>query len=81
MRTQKMALAALVIIVSADCASAQQPGGTTGPAAGTNVEPSTAIQKDSSGRSVTEGGGPGVESMPGTEGGKAPEETDRTKRK
>jgi hypothetical protein len=52
-------------------------GITTGPAAGTNVEPSTAIHKPNSGGSGVEGGAiaagsPGVEAKPGTEGGEAP---------
>ena len=59
-------------------AFAQQPGSTSGPAAGKNVEPSTAIQKENSatsqdrGASSTAAGAPGVEAKPGTEGGRAP---------
>jgi hypothetical protein len=57
---------------------AQQSGTATGPAAGTNAEPSTAIQKQQDGASGPPGspaaaGHPGVEAKPGTEGGKTPE--------
>jgi hypothetical protein len=57
---------------------AQQSGTTTGPAAGTNTEPSTAIQKQQDGASGPPGspaaaGHPGVEAKPGTEGGKTPQ--------
>ena len=57
-------------------AFAEQPGSTTGPAAGRNVEPSTAIQKenDSGAQGApTAAGSPGVEAKPGSEGGKVPE--------
>lgn len=60
-------------------AFAQQSGTTTGPAAGKNVEPSTATQK----KYKTDeqrleggpagGGSPGVEAKPGTESGAAPQ--------
>jgi hypothetical protein len=60
-------------------AFAQQTGTTTGPAAGTNVEPSTATQKknESDPRrpegGPAGGGHPGVEAKPGVEGGAAPQ--------
>ena len=54
-----------------------QSSSTSGPAAGTNVEPSTAIQKEDSGQVSPRGapnaaGAPGVEAKPGVEGGRAP---------
>jgi hypothetical protein len=58
-------------------AFAQQTGTTTGPAAGKNVEPSTATEKryesdqERLERGAVGGGRPGVESMPGTQGGAA----------
>jgi hypothetical protein len=65
-------------LLASGVAFAQQPGSTSGPAAGKNVEPSTAIQKGNSavsqdrGASSTAAGAPGVEAKPGTEGGRAP---------
>jgi len=65
-------------LLASGVAFAQQPGSTSGPAAGTNVEPSTAIQKENSAGSQGRGapspaaGAPGVEAKPGTEGGGAP---------
>jgi hypothetical protein len=58
-------------------AFAQQAGTTSGPSAGKNVEPSTVTEKKYESDQEREKGGavgggrPGVESMPGTEGGKA----------
>ena len=58
-------------------AFAQQTGTTSGPAAKKNVEPSTATEKKYESDQerlkgdAVGGGSPGVESMPGTEGGKA----------
>ena len=61
-----------------------QPGSTTGPAAGTTVQPSTAVQKESptaasrgaAGTQAQQGGmsagAPGVTAQPGTEAGPAP---------
>ena len=68
----------VALLVSSGVAFAAQQGITTGPAAGTNVEPRTAIHKQNSGGSSVEGGSiaagsPGVEAKPGTEGGEAPE--------
>jgi hypothetical protein len=67
----------VALLVSSGGAFAAEPGITTGPAAGTNVEPSTALQKGS-GAGSSEGssvaaGSPGVEAKPGTEAGKAEE--------
>ena len=74
------------VIASALCigsaAFAQQTGGagsTTGPAAGSNVQPSTATQKQNdsdSGRSATNapsaaGGAAGVEGKPGNKSGRS----------
>jgi hypothetical protein len=58
-------------------ALAEQAGTTSGPAAGKNVEPSTATEKKYEGKQETgkgapaAAGSPGVEAKPGTEGGKA----------
>jgi hypothetical protein len=65
-------------LLASEVAFAQQPGSTSGPAAGKNVEPSTAAQKNNSaesqdrGASSTAAGAPGIEAKPGTEGGCAP---------
>jgi hypothetical protein len=57
------------------------PGNTSGPAVGTDVQPSTAIQKDQTGRSSAGGGdasnaagAPGVEGKPGSESGPLPQD-------
>lgn len=59
-------------------AFAQQDGSTSGPASGTNVQPSTAIQKETGRSSVggpsTGAGAPGVEGKPGAESGREPQE-------
>ena len=65
-------------LLASGVAFAQQPGSTSGPAAGKNVEPSTATQKKNSpqpqdrGASSNAAGAPGVEAKPGTESGGAP---------
>jgi hypothetical protein len=68
-------LCTIAFVFASGIALAEQPGSTTGPAAGGNAEPSTAIQKENSGASgaPTAAGSPGVEAKPGSEGGKAPE--------
>jgi hypothetical protein len=73
-----LTLGMIAFIFASGVAFAEQPGSTTGPAAGTNVEPSTAIQKENRDDSGAQGaptaaGSPGVEAKPGSEGGKAPE--------
>ena len=45
------------------------PGNTSGPAVGTDVQPSTAIQKDGGGDASNAAGAPGVEGKPGSESG------------
>jgi hypothetical protein len=65
-----LTLCLIALLFASGVAFAEQPGSTTGPAAGTNVEPSTAIQKENSGDSGAQGGSPGIEAKPGTEGGK-----------
>jgi hypothetical protein len=55
------------------------PGNTSGAAVGTDVQPSTAIQKDQTGRSGAGGassaaGAPGVEGKPGAESGPLPQD-------
>jgi hypothetical protein len=72
----------LLLLFFGGLAFAQQPGSTTGPASGKNVEPSTAIQKENTGRPSAAGeelqgypnaaGAPGVEGKPGAESGAAP---------
>ena len=82
--------AAMALLVLGPKAIAQQgptpgqPGSTTGPAAGTIVQPSTAVQKEtptagSRGATATQAqqggmsaGAPGVTAQPGTEAGPAP---------
>lgn len=69
----------LLVIVSlliSGIAVAQDSGNTSGPASGTNVQPSTSIQKQNTGRSSAGGGdssnaagAPGVEGKPGSESG------------
>jgi hypothetical protein len=73
-----LTLGMIALLFASEVAFAEQPGSTTGPAAGTNIESSTAIQKENSGDSGVRGaptaaGSPGVEAKPGSEGGKAPE--------
>jgi hypothetical protein len=56
------------------------PGNTSGPAVGTDVQPSTAIQKDQTGSGAGGGdasnaaGAPGVEGKPGSESGPLPQD-------
>jgi hypothetical protein len=54
------------------------PGNTSGPAAGTDVQPSTAIQKDQTGpgggNTSNAAGAPGVEGKPGSESGALPQD-------
>jgi hypothetical protein len=84
---KKMAVRALTVctfisLLVGGIAVAGQPGDTSGPAAGKNVEPSTAVQKDES-RSTTGGQDPrgsanaagalGVEGKPGSESGAVPQ--------
>jgi hypothetical protein len=71
-------LCTIAFLFASGIAFAEQPGSTTGPAAGRNVEPSTAIQKENGGDSGARGaptaaGSPGVEAKPGAEGGRVPE--------
>ena len=74
----RLCLVASVFVGSV--AFAQQTGTTSGPAAGKNVEPSTATQKKNEsepqrpeGGGPVGGGKPGVEAKPGVEGGAAPQ--------
>jgi hypothetical protein len=73
-----LTLGMIAFLFASGVAFAEQPGSITGPAAGTNVEPSTAVQKENKDNSGVQGaptaaGSPGVEAKPGSEGGKAPE--------
>jgi hypothetical protein len=74
-----LTLCAIASLLVGGVAFAQQPGTTTGPAVGKNVEPNTATQKSyeseqqrlerrSAGGGIG-GGRPGIEAMPGTQGG------------
>jgi hypothetical protein len=77
-------LSSVVILASGAAFAQQHPSGsTTGPAAGGDVEPSTAIQKQNpaipnagkqkeSGVSGTTAGAPAIEGRPDTQSGKAP---------
>lgn len=72
-----LAILGSACLLASGVAFAQQPGSTSGPAAGKNVEPSTATQKKNSAEPQDRGassaaGAPGVEAKPGTEGGRAP---------
>ena len=75
----------LALVISfPSLAQQQQQSNTSGPAAGTNVQPSTAVQKENeqqrsqSGTTAQQpagnvaGGAPGAEAKPGTEGGQPP---------
>jgi hypothetical protein len=94
MRTLLRAAAVSTLLAVAPAAIAQQgtqsgqPGVTSGPAGGTNVEPSTAVQKQNppgqttgatgaQGTEAAQGamgaGAPGVSAKPGTQGGQTPE--------
>lgn len=66
-------LLAFLLLLLAGAALAQEPGNTSGPASGTNVKPSTAIQKENPGPpgSPNAAGAPGVEGKPGVQGGQA----------
>ena len=68
-------LCTIAFLFASGIAFAEQPGSTTGPAAGS---PSTAIQKENGGDpgargAPTAAGSPGVEAKPGAEGGRVPE--------
>ena len=74
-----LTLCTVVSLFMGGVAFAQQTGTTSGPAAGKNVEPSTATQKKNESDpqrlegGPVGGGRPGVEAKPGTEGGAAPQ--------
>jgi hypothetical protein len=86
-------LAASISLFMGGAALAEQKGGTSGPATGKNVVPSTVIQKLQENRSssdqqealppVDDGGAaagyPGVEGLPGSESGQAPPRQDDAK--
>jgi hypothetical protein len=73
----------ILALFLAGAALAQEPGTTSGGAAGKNVEPSTAIQKQNTGRSSAPqhelqgssnaAGAPAVEGKPGAQSGQAPQ--------
>ena len=83
MAVRTLTLCTIISLLVGGIAVAGQPGDTSGPAAGKNVEPSTAVQKDE-GRSTTGGqdlrgspnaaGAPGVEGKPGSESGADPQD-------
>jgi hypothetical protein len=72
-----LALCTVASLFVGGVAFAQQTGTTSGPAAGKTVEPSTATEKryesdqERLKGGTVGGGGAGVESMPGTQGGAA----------
>jgi hypothetical protein len=74
-----LTLCTIALLSVGGVAFAQESGTTTGPAAGTNVEPSTATEKKNENDQQRRQGGPvgggtpGVEAMPGTQGGAAPQ--------
>ncbi len=73
------ALFAFLWLLLGGLAFAQQSGNTSGPSSGTNVQPSTAIQKENSagkGDTPSGAGAPGVEGKPGSKSGPSPQ--DRT---
>ncbi len=78
----KLGLIAAALVASTAAHAQQSQGNTSGPAAGTVVDPNAAVQKQylqeeqRQGRSIeapvtpgATGGMPGVEAKPGTEGG------------
>jgi hypothetical protein len=76
-------VAVTAVLALGSAAMAQQQGTTSGPAAGSAVEPSTAIQKqnpanptqtvgEQAKEGVTAVGAPGVTAAPGTQGGPPP---------
>jgi hypothetical protein len=67
-------LGQFVLAQNAGNAPGAGSGNTSGPAVGTDVQPSTAIQKDQTGRSSAGGGAPGVEGKPGSESGPLPQD-------
>jgi hypothetical protein len=83
--TRTLTFAALIAagaLLFTASARADDPGDTSGPAAGTPVMPSTSVQKDNthipdvtpsdlSGPSGTSAGAPGIEGKRGTQAGKA----------
>jgi hypothetical protein len=84
MAVRTLTLTTIISLLAGGIAVAGQPDDASGPAAGKNVEPSTAIQKDE-GRSTTGGqdslrgspnaaGAPGVEGKPGSQSGAVPQD-------
>ncbi len=86
-RHVKLGLVAAALVASSAVYAQQSQGDTSGPAAGSVVDPHAAIQKQFQEQRSVEpgrppapvtpgatGGMPGVESMPGTEGGRVPPE-------
>ncbi len=74
-------IAVALAIAAASSAVAKAEGNTSGPAAGTPVEPSTVVEKQNphfwgvekkSGESGTSAGAPGIEGAPDTQSGPAP---------
>jgi hypothetical protein len=72
----------LLIALWGGLAFAQEPGSTSRPESDTNVQPSTAIQKQMSGRASasekevqgsSKAGAPGIEGKPGTQSGQSAE--------
>ncbi len=66
------AIALMVLGLPAFAQSSQSSGTTSGPAAGSNVEPSTATQKQAGNRPSVAAGSPGVAAKKGSESGAKP---------
>jgi hypothetical protein len=66
------AFALLVLGVPAFAQSGQSSGTTSGPAAGSNVQPSTATQKQAGNKPSVAVGAPGVAAKKGSESGAKP---------
>ena len=79
------AAAAAILLCVATPVGAEEKGRTSGPAAGSNVKPSTAMPENQSGTSTeatqmhpggVAAGAPGAKAKPGTEAGPAPKSPD-----
>jgi hypothetical protein len=66
------ALALMLMGVPAFAQSSQSSGTTSGPAAGSNVEPSAAVQKHAGNKPSVAVGSPGVAAKKGSESGAKP---------
>ena len=84
MSIRMLTISTAASLVLGGVAVAQQPGVTSGPTATTNVEPTTAIQKQGEGRSIggaldfrdssMAAGAPGIQGKPDTQSGSTSQE-------